>query len=250
MGPGEAPPLPQFPFLTAPGERVWTTKLIQDCNYLQANEGNVDPQHLSFLHRLSALGAKQNEYEIIGDDVAPVLEIEETDFGIRIYAVRKTGTDRYVRMSNFVMPNASAFDGGPIQDPAKIPQQENAYYWLHWHVPIDDVSHWKYIVAYSHDMPIDKDFVHRMIRGDQTEDYNSRRRSENRYLQDRQEMATKTFLGMGYNFQDHDRYAVESQGAISDRTGKISAPPIAPSWPCANSCCGRSTTFKADVRRS
>lgn len=218
MGPGEAPPLQRFPFLSAPDERVWTTKLIQDCNYLQANEGNVDPQHLSFLHRVSAPGPKQDEYNIIGDDLAPALEVEETDFGIRIYAVRKTNAGRYVRVSNFVVPNASAFDGGPIQNPARVPQQENAYYWMHWHVPIDDVSHWKYAVAYSHDMAIDKDFVDQMIRGDQSEDYNGRRRKENRYLQDRTEMATRTFLGMGYNFYDHDRYAVESQGAISDRT--------------------------------
>lgn len=218
MGPGEAPPLPRFPFLSAPGERVWTTKLIQECNYLQANEGNVDPQHLSFLHRVSAPGPKQDEYSIIGDDLAPALEVEETDFGIRIYAVRKTSAGRYVRVSNFVVPNASAFDGGPIQNPARVPQQENAYYWMHWHVPIDDVSHWKYAVAYSHAMPIDKDFVDQMIRSDQSEEYNGRRRKENRYLQDRTEMATRTFLGMGYNFYDHDRYAVESQGAISDRT--------------------------------
>ena len=31
-------------------------------------------------------------------------------------------------------------------------------------------------------------------------------------------MERLTFLGMGFNFYDHDRFAVESQGDISDRT--------------------------------
>lgn len=31
-------------------------------------------------------------------------------------------------------------------------------------------------------------------------------------------MKTKTFTGMGYNFQAHDAFATESQGAIQDRT--------------------------------
>src|SRR5262245_37418935 len=54
MGPGEAPPLPNFPIFSAPAGHVWTSKLIHECNYLQGNEGNVDPQHLSFLHRMSS----------------------------------------------------------------------------------------------------------------------------------------------------------------------------------------------------
>src|ERR1019366_6937404 len=35
---------------------------------------------------------------------------------------------------------------------------------------------------------------------------------------DRQEMNTRTFSGVGTSFQDQDRMAVESQGAIYDRT--------------------------------
>ena len=31
-------------------------------------------------------------------------------------------------------------------------------------------------------------------------------------------MATKSFTGMGFNFQAHDAFATESQGAIQDRT--------------------------------
>ena len=45
-------------------------------------------------------------------DVAPTIEVEETDFGLRIYSVRQTGPDaHYVRISNFVLPNLACFPG-------------------------------------------------------------------------------------------------------------------------------------------
>ena len=76
MGPGEAPPLPNFPIFSAPGAHVWTSKLIHECNYLQGNEGNVDPQHLSFLHRMSSPNKAPDERTkqvdtLLAADVAP-----------------------------------------------------------------------------------------------------------------------------------------------------------------------------------
>ena len=51
LGPGEPPLLPAYDALTAPDARRFVTKVFQDCNYLQANEGNFDPTHTSYLHR-------------------------------------------------------------------------------------------------------------------------------------------------------------------------------------------------------
>jgi len=48
LGPGEPPLLPAYDFLTAPMDHRFVTKLFQDCNYLQGNEGNQDPVHLSY----------------------------------------------------------------------------------------------------------------------------------------------------------------------------------------------------------
>ena len=53
-----------------------------------------------------------------------------------------------------------------------------------------------------------------------TPDYRPIRSSANRYLQDRAEMATSTFAGMGVYFPTQDVFAVESQGAIQDRTAE------------------------------
>src|SRR5439155_16201522 len=56
LGPGEPPLLPGFDFLQAPPERCEVTRVIRECNYLQGNEGNFDPQHLQVLHWTSNFG--------------------------------------------------------------------------------------------------------------------------------------------------------------------------------------------------
>ena len=225
MGPGEAPPLPRLPVFLAPPERAWSYKLYHDCNYLQGNEGNVDPQHLSFLHRMSspdvAPDIRSREVDaLLAADVTPRIDVEETAYGLRLYSVRRVAPDeKYVRITNFVMPNASAFDGGPVHDPVRVKPLPNAGYQMHWHVPIDDYRHWKFAIVHSHASPVDAEFQDRTIgRKAVDEPFNTPRRMENHYLQDREEMRTRTFAGLGFSFQEQDRFAVESQGAISDRT--------------------------------
>jgi hypothetical protein len=53
-----------------------------------------------------------------------------------------------------------------------------------------------------------------------TADYRLTRNASNRYQQDRDSMNDKTFTGMGVNFQAHDAFATESQGAVQDRTAE------------------------------
>ena len=52
MGPDEPPLLPNYPFMRGPEENSYVCKYFHSCNYLQSNEGNIDPAHLSYLHRL------------------------------------------------------------------------------------------------------------------------------------------------------------------------------------------------------
>jgi phenylpropionate dioxygenase-like ring-hydroxylating dioxygenase large terminal subunit len=223
LGPGEAPPLPRLPIFAALRERVWVTKLLHECNYLQGNEGNVDPQHLSVLHRMTSPSTAADERMkqvdmLLGADLAPDLDTEETPFGFRIFATRSLGAQKYVRVSNFIMPNCSAFDGGPLHDPAKVRPKPNIGYWMHWHVPIDDRRHWKYAIVHCYDAPVDADYQRRSFESEMGPGYDTLRRRENRYLQDRAEMERLTWLGMGYSFYVHDRFAVESQGPIVNRS--------------------------------
>lgn len=221
LGPGAPPRLPSLPFLACPPERVWATKIYHACNYLQANEGNIDPQHLSFLHVVmsmrSALDPGLND--LIAGDAAPTIEVEETPYGHRIFTARKAGPDtNYVRITNFVMPNCSAFDGVPLVDPRSPDHRPNLGYQVHWHVPIDDAQHWKYTVLYRYDGPVDRTFQETVLFGELDRTYRSPRNAENFYLQSREEMTAETFAGLGKNFYDHDLFAVESQGTIMDRS--------------------------------
>ena len=222
LGPDEPAPFPRFPWVDAPEPSVWVAKMLLNCNYLQGNEGNCDPQHLSFLHRFFAPVAEDRAFDRSRDlwvaDPAPSIEVEDTPFGLRIYAIRDVGAgERYVRISNFIMPNNSSFLGSAIVDPKNETIPENSYYHFHWHVPIDDFNHWKYRVAYRIDGPIDKAYCDAYVEDGMGEGHDRFRKLENRYRQNRAEMDT-TFTGMGPNFHDHDRFAVESQGAIADRS--------------------------------
>ena len=218
MGPGEPPLLPNYEFLTVPPQRRTVVKAFYECNYLQGNEGNIDPVHLSFLHQylseaqvarlrvVQAVNATDNT--LLGKDVAPNIEVEVTNYGLRIYTLRAASADkRYLRVTNFVMPNLSAFGGSTV----------GGGYAVHWHVPIDDHSHWKYIFAFSRDMDLDE-FLRTRSRVELTADYRLTRNAANRYQQDRASMKTQTFTGMGTNFQVHDAFATESQGQVQNRT--------------------------------
>jgi phthalate 4,5-dioxygenase oxygenase subunit len=218
MGPGEPPLLPNYEFLTAPPERRTVVKAFYECNYLQGNEGNIDPVHLSFLHqylseaqvaRLRVVqGVNATDNTLLGKDVAPNIEVEVTNYGLRIYTLRAAGADkRYLRVTNFVMPNLSAFGGSTVGDG----------YAVHWHVPVNDHSHWKYIFAFSRDKELD-DFMRSRSRMELGTDYRLTRSGANRYQQDRASMQTQTFTGTGLNFQVHDAFATESQGHVQNRT--------------------------------
>ena len=80
MGPPEhQPPYPEFEFSTVPMEQTYTSKRVQECNWLQAMEGGIDSSHVSFLHS-GALntdplfkGSKGNQYNL--GDKKPVFEV-------------------------------------------------------------------------------------------------------------------------------------------------------------------------------
>ena len=219
MGPEKPPPLPSLPFLHAPAEHVWCTKLWHDCNYLQASEGNVDPQHVSFLHRLDVAQIENEGSRIIASDGAPDLVVEETDYGFRTYTSRVADAEhRYVRVTNFIMPSCSSFVGSPRVDPKTAKPNENDGCQHHWHVPVDDEHHWKYLIAYRESGPVDPVYLSRRIADDTDGHYHMHRNANNRYGQDRNTMAQRTFSGMGSDFQAHDKFATESQAPVSNRT--------------------------------
>jgi phenylpropionate dioxygenase-like ring-hydroxylating dioxygenase large terminal subunit len=209
MGPGAAPLFPNYEFLPDQSPYVFASKSHSECNYIQGNEGNFDPQHLSFLHQIFKPGEVDFRQAYHAADVCPTIDPVETEFGMHLYAIRKVGDDRhFVKVRSFVMPAAGA-----------VGSRGEAGYNVNWHVPIDDENHWRYSIVFSRDQAIDRETTRRERLGI-SRDYRLERNLANRFLQNREEMKTETFIGMGRSFVVHDTWATESEGPIYDRTSE------------------------------
>src|SRR5581483_7869000 len=203
MGPGEPPPLPPYEFVRIPDDYRANSKVFQDGNYLQANEGNFDPVHLSFLHQLAA-DDPESPQSLNRECRSPIIETEETEYGVRIYCVRAVHGDRnYVRVTNFVLPNLCAVSG-----------TADGYQTL-WHVPIDDTHHWRYMFWFSRSAPRPERYFSRA--DEFLPGYRLVRSKGNRYLQDRSSFSAH-YAGLGTNFLPHDTCVTEGAGPIQDRT--------------------------------
>ncbi len=200
LGPPDKQPLfPNYGWLQYGPEHLYVTKCLQECNYLQGLEGECDSSHLSFLHRQFSLSGQQALYQA---DSAPVYETEETDFGIRLIALRKAPDNQtYVRISSFVLPSHCWIY-------ATQPE-------AHFYVPADDTHSWRYDLGWIPARPVRPEDVNR--RPEIGPDYRRIRNLGNHYLQDREVQRTQTFTGIE-NFLNHDSCATETQGPRYDRS--------------------------------
>jgi phenylpropionate dioxygenase-like ring-hydroxylating dioxygenase large terminal subunit len=220
LGPGEPPLFPNYEYFQVPASHRWMHKYYHECNYLQGNEGNMDPTHPFFLHRfMPGSTLQQSRVPVDARRVTPAYDTRvhaprvravETDFGVQIvafYDADPTYTD--VRCSQFVIPTTCAVGGGPV------PPGDG--YLMNWHIPIDDTHHWRFSMAFKRSGPLD--LRHHAERASVTDsEFRFVRNLRNRYLQDREEQRTETWSGMGPIFVVHDNYATETAGPIQDRT--------------------------------
>jgi phthalate 4,5-dioxygenase len=220
MGPGSPPLLPNYEPLCVPPDHRFAYKVLHECNWLQAHEGEIDPAHLSYLHRRTnqpkwrqraIKGTKGVQaMDFYRSDVSPLIDAEETEFGVRIFSVRNAGDQgSYLRVTNSVFPNVSTIIGPMAGDG----------YDINWHVPIDDFSHWKFVLIFRRSGPLEaRDWKNiNQMRTELTSDYRLIRDSRNNYLQDRESMKTGNFSGMGTVNIVQDAAMVQSPGAIQDR---------------------------------
>jgi phenylpropionate dioxygenase-like ring-hydroxylating dioxygenase large terminal subunit len=208
MGPGEPPLPPPYEFLTAPEHRRFASKDVRDCNYLQGNEGNIDPQHLGVLHwTTSSPPTSAPYYHFHGPK--PTIEVETTEFGVRLFSMVPFAPDKnYVKITNFVLPNLGFFEGSGIDGLDG--------YGVNWHVPIDDTHHWVYTCFFDRQRSLDQEAARR-VRPPTNPPYQRTRTRANRYLQDRAAMRDGFFAGLGTAFGEQDACVIESW-PIQDRT--------------------------------
>jgi len=224
LGPQARPEFPQFDCFVAPASHTFAFKGLIECNWLQSLEVGIDPAHTSFLHRFFHDEDPSQGYGKVFRDTAedsempltrimrefprPRIEVEPTDFGFRIFTLRRiSDRNMHVRVTNLVFPNGFVI---PMSREMTITQ---------WHVPVDDRQHYWYAIFTSFGAPVNKDEMRRQrLALYELPDYRPRKNKRNDYGFDPHEQEHETYTGMGVDINVHDQWACESMGEIADRT--------------------------------
>lgn len=138
----EPPPLPDLEWNLVPQSHCVLTFRVQECNWLQALEGEIDSAHAAILHG-SRKGTTISHWRQ-ADDLAPTFECVQHTSGVSIAARRKDGADRnYVRVNQFLMPFWT------LVPPQKQYPDLSGHAW----VPIDDMHTLAIMFSYTPDQP-------------------------------------------------------------------------------------------------
>jgi len=221
LGPPEKIPAPpKFAWTQVPEERRHVTKVIEECNWLQALEGGIDTSHAPILHRLltdnsTRGGMKPSSPFVRGR--APDLVVDITDYGYLYAGLRPlAGTDEmHIRTYHFVLPFHQI---RPSRSESGLPMDAG-----HIWVPIDDENCMVYNWAYSlSDAPLtEEDRLERGLGNGplhvDPKTFRSFFNRSNNYGLDREVQRTESYTGIdGINQQD--RALQESMGRIVDRS--------------------------------
>jgi len=155
MGPKDKQPeLPQFEWCRVPDTHRVFFNWLQDSNYMQSNEGDLDSAHVSFNHRWFNLDAmpnnrgQLNRFRTDGTvmtaaDGAPRLTVQETEYGFVYGSRRQTGPNEYYwRVTQHLLPFWSMIPG------PQFPRGGHAW------VPVDDDHNMAWQFSYNPDAPL------------------------------------------------------------------------------------------------
>ena len=221
MGPAEmTPPAPEFEYTTVDEGHRTVSKVLEECNWLQALEGGIDSSHAPILHRSFGETGGIPSSSAFVQGSAPVLEVDVTDYGYRYTGVRQLGTDeQYVRGYHFVMPFTQFRPGQSVGRGTERPVVSGH----HW-VPIDDdtcmVWNWHYSYG-DYELSEQERSMDSSGNGPRHVDIHNGFRAvgnrRNGWLIDRDVQKTQTYSGIdGVNAQD--RAVQESMGPVVDRS--------------------------------
>ena len=228
---GSAPPaLPAFDCFEAPTTHSFAFKGLWHCNWLQAVEVGIDPAHPSFLHRFlqdeplieaygrqfraASAGEVQGERwpmtRVMREFCQPEIRYDEVASGLTRLTTLRVMNEQlmHVRVTHAAFPHTFVI---PLSETITITQM---------HVPVDDTHTYWYSFFTSFDAPLDKETMRQQrLAGVTLPDYLPKKGRDNDWGFNAEEQRTRTFLGMGEDdINVHDQWAVESMGAIADRT--------------------------------
>jgi len=224
------PALPAFDCFRAPASHSFAFKGLWHCNWLQAFEVGIDPAHPSFLHRYLADESMDDAYgrqfraasagdvggerwpmtRVMREFFRPEIRFDAVADGLVRLTTLRPMTDEltHVRVTHAAFPATFVI---PLSETITITQM---------HVPVDDSRTYWYSFFTSFAEPLDKDAMRNQRLACVTlPDYAPKSGCHNHWGFDPEEQRTRTYLGMGEDdINLHDQWAVESMGAIQDRT--------------------------------
>ncbi|MBX9757165.1 MAG: Rieske 2Fe-2S domain-containing protein [Beijerinckiaceae bacterium] len=225
MGKKANPPeLPDFEWARVPDAQRTLTKRVQYTNWAQAVEGGIDSAHVSHLHShrtKAATGVNFQDtaeaWKYLEADKHPIFEVDEAETGLLIKARRNADENYYWRVTQFLLPFYTLTP--PTVDPR---QSEDAAYYGHAWVPIDDETTWTWTFhadpkrAFSQG---ERD----LFEGDDgfwgpiDAEYKPIMSMQNNFGIDREKQRHETYSGID-GIQNQDAAVQESMGAIVNRT--------------------------------
>jgi phthalate 4,5-dioxygenase len=200
-----------------PGNHVFASKRLQECNWLQAMEGGIDTSHVSYVHRYEVdedpmhQGTKANEY--IKADGNVIFQIEKSDFGLTLYGRRNGEPDSYYwRITQWLFPWFTLIP--PFGDHAL-----GGHVW----VPIDDERCWAWSINFHPHKPLSEQERRHMKQGKgihcayEPGTFRPKANKDNDYLLDRRAQKEKRAYSGVFGIAIQDASLQESMGSIQNR---------------------------------
>jgi phenylpropionate dioxygenase-like ring-hydroxylating dioxygenase large terminal subunit len=220
MGPRQTPPpLPAFEINTLDPAYVYPPlMMLEECNWVQALEGDIDSSHIDFVHGKRSADSKHRG--TFHRDRRPRLEVLPTDYGACYSARRRWDIEGlyWHRITQFILPCFSMIA-------ASDPHTVSARAW----VPLDDDHTLQFAIRGRLDRAVSEEEC-RQVRdpfaawggylpstGDPLSRFFTKANLHNDYLVD-YELQKELTIGIPFLGNLQDRAMTETMGTIYDRT--------------------------------
>lgn len=227
-GDNPAPPLPNLEWIDLPAEQRFQAKRVQQSNWLQTLEGDIDQSHVGFAHRRfdrdPSVSGRPTVDRVRLADTHPRMMAHDMPYGVLIGAGRVASeAQRYWRITQYLFPHW-VMTGPYGQNPTR-----HARAW----VPIDDYSTLLFTVTFHPLNPLPEKAIANLRQGSgagYVGEQNFRPATdapfgawlpkaslENDFFLDRELQKTTHYSGIS-EFWAQDAALQESMGRISDRS--------------------------------
>lgn len=214
MGPPELePPMPEFEWTQVPESHVFAHKRIQECNYFQIVEGEMDSSHVSFLHRRwDDLYGELTKTHPMFTDTAPKFDIVDTVYGQMVGAKRVDGDGSFYRVTQLMLPYSVLVHIVP-----------GSFIDCSTSIPMDDENTLGVTIAWRPDRPLDEEDIKGIESGElaycevDPKTFIPIRNKRNDYMINREAQRTLSYSGIT-GVREQDSAIQEGQGLIYDRT--------------------------------